>query len=207
MSAIVRIGDLNSDGREDVVARQSSNGVLWFYPGTGAGFGARKQLSTGWNTMREITAIGDLNGDGYPDLLAAQTSNGNLYLYPGRAGVTLGPRVLVGSGGWGTVSELAGVGRFDSDAIPDLVARVTSTGVLYLYPGRAGGFAPRRQIATGFSAMRDLVGVGDFNRDGYRDLAAVQNSNGILYIYPGNGTGLRARFQASTAFAGRRPVL
>jgi hypothetical protein len=207
MSTIVRIGDLNRDGREDVVARQSSNGVLWFYPGTGTGFGVRKQLSTGWNTMREITAIGDLNGDGYPDLLAAQISNRNLYVYPGRAGATLGPRVLIGTGGWNLVSELAGVGYFDGDRIPDLVARVTSTGVLYLYPGRTNGLAARRQIGTGFSAMRNLVGVGDFDRDGHPDLAAVQNANGILYIYPGNGTGLRARFQASTAFAGRRPAV
>lgn len=207
MSAIVRIGDLNRDGREDVVARQASTGQLWFYPGTGTGLGTRKQLGTGWNAMREITAIGDLNGDGYPDLVAAQTSNGNLYLYPGRPGTTLGPRVLVGRGGWGAMSELAGVGYFDTDRIPDLVARATSTGVLYLYAGRAGGFAARRQLATGFTAMRDLVGVGDFNRDGRPDLAAVQQSNGNLYLYPGNGTGLRARVLASTAFAGRRPVL
>ncbi|WP_344932011.1 FG-GAP repeat domain-containing protein, partial [Actinoplanes nipponensis] len=41
MNAIVRIGDLDGDGHEDLVARQSSNGDLWFYPGTGAGLGAR----------------------------------------------------------------------------------------------------------------------------------------------------------------------
>ena len=69
--------------------------------------------------MREITAIGDFNRDGYPDLLAAQTSNRNLYLYPGRAGHDAGrPRVLVGTGGWNTMSELAGVGDFDRDGSP-----------------------------------------------------------------------------------------
>jgi hypothetical protein len=86
MSAIVRIGDLNRDGHEDVVARQSSNGDLWFYPGTGTALGARKRIGTGFPGMREITAIGDFNRDGYPDLLAAQISNKSLYLYPGRAG-------------------------------------------------------------------------------------------------------------------------
>ena len=207
MSAIVRIGDLNRDGHEDVVARQSSNGDLWFYPGTGAGLGARKRIGTGFNSMREITAIGDFNRDGFPDLLAAQKSNKSLYLYPGRAGATLGTRVLVGSGGWDTVSELAGVGDFNRDGYPDLVARLTSSGALYLYPGRTGGFAARRQIGTGWSGMRDMVGVGDFNRDGYTDLAAVQKSTGNLLLYAGNGTGLRAGGRLATGFGGRYPVL
>ena len=36
-NAIIRIGDLDRDGHEDVVARQSANGDLWFHPGTGTG--------------------------------------------------------------------------------------------------------------------------------------------------------------------------
>jgi hypothetical protein len=207
MNAIVRIGDLNRDGREDVVARQTSNGDLWFYPGTGTGLGTRKRIGTGWNTLREITAIGDFNRDGYPDLLASQTSNRNLYLYPGRAGTVLGPRVLVGSGGWNLMSELTGVGDFTGDGINDMVARLTSNGVLYLYRGRAGGFAARTQIGAGWSAMRDLVGVGDFNRDGNTDLVATQTSSGVVYLYPGNRTGLRTRISIGTGFGTRKPNL
>ncbi|MEV4641324.1 glycoside hydrolase domain-containing protein [Actinoplanes sp. NPDC049548] len=207
MNAIVRIGDLDRDGRQDVVSRQSSNGDLWFYPGTGAGFGTRKRLATGWNSLREITAIGDFNRDGYPDLLAAQTSNHNLYLYPGRTGATLGPRVQIGTGGWDTMSELAGVGDFDRNGYPDMVARLTSNGVLYFYSGRSGGFAARRQIGTGWNTMRDLVGAGDFNRDGYLDLTAVLTSSNALYLYPGDGTTLRPRIQVATGFAGRAPLL
>ncbi|GAB1691660.1 hypothetical protein KRM28CT15_34630 [Krasilnikovia sp. M28-CT-15] len=207
MNAIVRIGDLNRDGREDVVARQSSTGDLWFYPGTGAGFGTRKRIGTGWNALREITAIGDFNRDGYPDLLAVQTSNRNLYLYPGRAGTTLGPRVRVGTGGWDTMSELTGVGDFDRNGVPDLIARVTANGTLQFYSGRSGGFAARRQLGTSWDTMRDLVGVGDFNRDGYLDLAAVQKSTNYVFLYPGNGSTLQARIRVATGFSGRAPLL
>jgi len=205
MSAIVRIGDLNGDGREDLVARQASTGELWFYPGTATGFGGRTRIGTGWNGMRELTAIGDFDGDGLPDLLASNIADTNLYLYPGRPGPALGTRVRVGGAGWDAMSELAGVGRFDRDGVPDLVAR-SAGGALYLYAGQAGGFAPRRQIGSGWTGMRDLVGVGDMDRDGFTDLVAV-NSSGVVYLYRGDGAGIALRTRAASGFGGRAPLL
>ena len=190
MNAIVRIGDLNKDGHEDVVARHT-NGKLWFYPGTGSGFARRTKLATKWGRMREITAIGDLNNDGYPDLLAIQKSNNKLYLYPGRPGAKLGARSVV-SGGWKGRSELAGTGDFNRDGFPDLVARNNANGVLHLYHGRKGGFSRQRRIGTGWSAMRSVVGVGDFDRDGYVDLAAIRKRDSGLMLYRGTGKTLTA---------------
>lgn len=203
MNAIVRIGDLNRDGHEDVVARQT-NGDLWFYPGKGTGLGSRKKLATTWSGLREITAIGDLNKDGYPDLLAVQSSTDKLYVYPGLKGSKLGARKLI-SAGWKGRSELAGIGDFNRDGSPDLAAR--QNGVLYLYPGRTGGFGTRAQIGTGWDGMRDLIGVGDFDRNGYPDLAAVQKSSGSLMLYPGTGNGLRAGVRLATGYGGRSPLL
>jgi hypothetical protein len=205
MNAIVRIGDLNRDGREDVIARQSSNGALWFYPGTGTGFGTRTQIGSGWNGMREITAIGDYNRDGFPDVMAVQTSTGNLYIYPGRSGVRLGSPTQVGTG-WNSMGELAGLGDFNRDGYRDFVARARD-GTLYLYPGRSGGFAARKSLGTGWGAMHDLVGVGDFNRDGYTDLAAVRTADNCLYLYPGTGSALRVKVLLASGFSGRQPVL
>ena len=206
MDAIVRIGDLDQDGHEDVVARQSSTGQLWFYPGTGTALGPRKVIGTGWNGMREITGIGDFDRDGHVDVLAARTSDGKLFLYGGRPGATLSAGVVVGTGGWNTMTELTGVGDFGGDGVPDLVARLTSTGVLYLYPGTTGGFAARRQIGTGWTGMRDLVGVGDFDRDGFTDVAAVQKSTSRLLLYRGTGSALTGGGQIATGFGGRSPV-
>jgi hypothetical protein len=206
MNAIIRMGDLDRDGREDVIARESATGDLWFYPGTGTALGTRKRIGTGWNTMREITPVGDFTRDGYPDLLATKSSTGVLYLYPGRSGAVLGTRTAIGTD-WNTMSELAGVGDFNRDGFTDLIARQTSTANLFLYPGRGTGLASRRQIGTGgWNGMRDLLGVGDFDRDGFTDLAAVNAADGNLYLYPGRGTALGSRFRLATGFGGRRPV-
>jgi hypothetical protein len=204
MNAIVRIGDLNRDGREDVVARQP-NGALWLYPGTGTGFGTRKKLPGNWSGMREITAIGDLNRDGYPDLLAVQNSNNALYFYPGKAGATLGARKWI-SDGWDTRDELTGIGDFTGDGQPDLLARVKATGVINVYRGRPGGFLDRIQVATGWQDMRDIIGVGDFNRDGFVDVAAIRKSDNALLLYTSDGQSLTTPVLLTT-LSGYTPLL
>ncbi|MBB4695620.1 glycoside hydrolase domain-containing protein [Paractinoplanes abujensis] len=204
MNAIVRIGDLNRDGREDVIARQT-NGDVWFHPGTATGLGPRKKVGAGWQKMREITAIGDLTGDGYPDLLAVSPGN-LLYLYAGRPGTKLANARLVGAG-WGDKTELAGAGDFNRDGLPDLAARLTTDGRLYLWTGRKGGFTGKR-LALGVTGtdLRDLISVGDFDRDGYPDLAAVEKSTGALVLLGGTGSTLRAPFRLATGYAGIKPL-
>ncbi|MBU2667508.1 DUF1906 domain-containing protein [Actinoplanes bogorensis] len=204
MSAFVRIGDLNRDGREDLIARQS-NGDLWFYPGTTTGFGTRKKVGAGFHVLREITAIGDLTGDGYPDLLAVSKGN-NLYLYSGQAGSKLSGGKLVGSG-WGDKTELAGAGDFNRDGFPDLAARKNADGKLYLWTGKKGGFTGKSlALGTGATDLRDLIGVGDFDRDGYPDLAAVQKSTGSLMLLPGAGTTLRPAFRLGGGYSTITPL-
>ena len=200
MNAVVRAGDLNRDGKEDIVARQS-NGDLWFHPGTGTGVGTRKKLATGWRHLREITAVGDLTGDGYPDLLALSPGN-NLYLYPGLSGVRLGAAKLVGSG-WGNKSELTGAGDFNRDGVPDLAARLNDDGGLYLWTGRRGGFTGTRlKLGADVRGLRDLISIGDFDRDGFADLAAVHKTNGQLMLLPGAGTSVRAGVRIAAGYGG-----
>jgi hypothetical protein len=190
MNAIVRVGDLNRDGREDVVAR-STAGDLWFYPGTTSGFGARKKIGTKWGAVREITAVGDFNKDGYPDLTAIQGTS--LYLYPGKSGTALGARKLIGATVWGGRSEMAGVGDFNRDGYTDFVVRENATGILWLYAGAKGGKVGTRWALGNFAnAVREVVGVGDFDRDGYNDIMAVRRSDSALILFRGAGTKVQA---------------
>nr|WP_317851041.1 VCBS repeat-containing protein [Streptomyces venezuelae] len=70
MNALTGPGDMNSDGRVDLIAREASTGKLWLYPGTSTGsLGARKLIgSGGWNVMGTFLSVGDFTGDGKADL-------------------------------------------------------------------------------------------------------------------------------------------
>ncbi|WP_344075771.1 N-acetylmuramoyl-L-alanine amidase [Streptomyces crystallinus] len=102
-NAMVSTGDLNGDGRADLVARDGS-GVLWYYKGTGtptAPYAPRVQVGGGWQGYNALLGPSDLNGDGKGDLVA-RDSSGVLWYYKGTGSATGAPfaaRVQVG-GGW-----------------------------------------------------------------------------------------------------------
>jgi hypothetical protein len=103
---IITTGDLNNDGRPDVLSRQASDGTLWVYPGTGnasgSTFGARYQVGRSWQSQNALRT-GDYNGDGLTDVLSRQASDSTLWVYPGtgKPGIeTLGTRYQAGTG-WG----------------------------------------------------------------------------------------------------------
>ncbi|MEV6302720.1 glycoside hydrolase domain-containing protein [Actinoplanes sp. NPDC051861] len=204
MNAIVRM-DLNRDGFTDVIAR-TTGGKVYFYPGKSNGtLGARKVLYNNFKHMRELTAIGDFNKDGYPDLLASQTNNGNVYLYPGKAGAKFGARKALAYGNWNGRSEFTGAGDYNRDGFQDLVIKINSSGNMYLYPGKSGGFKSPIKLING-KGLRDWTGIGDFDRDGYTDLVAVQASTGYLMLFKGTGKALKAGVRVASGYAGRTPL-
>ena len=54
MTWIAMGGDLNGDGKSDVLSRDLS-GYLWLYPGTGSGLGARIKIGSGWRGLTPIS--------------------------------------------------------------------------------------------------------------------------------------------------------
>ncbi|MFE5522140.1 FG-GAP-like repeat-containing protein [Streptomyces virginiae] len=109
MDQIVSPGDLDKDGKADIVAREIETGKLYAYRGTGAidamnTLGARDQIGTGWNAMTNLVT-GDFNGDGVGDVDAVEAkvgAAGTFYTYPGTGAIngvnTLGARVQIGTG-------------------------------------------------------------------------------------------------------------
>jgi hypothetical protein len=96
---IAGAGDLNGDGRGDLLGVDSA-GVLWRYYGTSTGgVTPRVRVGGGWGVYSALVGTGDLSGDGRADLLARDTA-GKLWRYASTGSGTYAGRVLIGTGGW-----------------------------------------------------------------------------------------------------------
>ncbi|MEU6479944.1 glycoside hydrolase domain-containing protein [Streptomyces sp. NPDC047017] len=188
-------GDLNQDGKDDIVGTEKSSGKLFLYKGTGSGLSSRTEIgSGGWNGMSNIF-VGDFNGDGIDDVGGNEIDTGKLYLYKGKGDGTISGmsgRVEIGSGGWNGVNKVVSPGDMNKDGKDDLVATEKSTGKLYLYKGTGSGLSSRMEIGSGgWNGISGYAGA-DFSGDGVGDLAAVESDpgeTGKLYLYKGTGSG------------------
>ncbi|MFB7586769.1 FG-GAP-like repeat-containing protein [Streptomyces sp. NPDC056169] len=101
---VVGAGDLNGDGRGDLLGVDAA-GVLWRYYGTATGgVTARVRVGSGWGVYTSLVGVGDISGDGCADLVARDTA-GRLYDYDGTCRGPYGSRVLIG-GGWNAFRSL-----------------------------------------------------------------------------------------------------
>jgi len=141
---ITAVGDMNHDGRPDLLAIDAATGVLRYFRGISTGIDGSTSLGSGWNSLDELVGIGDANRDGNMDLYARVAATGELFFYPGQ-GIGFGSRVRVATG-WSGLRSLTAIGDFDRDGYPDLLATETATGKLYRYPAKGAVLGPRVPI-------------------------------------------------------------
>ncbi|MFE5913467.1 FG-GAP-like repeat-containing protein [Streptomyces wedmorensis] len=185
-------GDWTGDGHEDLVARIGTQ--LRVYPG---GMDGRLRPPAVLGTVAgdaQVVSVGDMTGDGRTDLVVA--AENKLWLYENDLAATGAPAVKaareIGNGGWDPMT-LTAPGDVTRDNLPDLLARDTRDGVLYLYRGRADGtFGSRTTYGTNYTtANRPLIAGGaDADRDGTADMwATTADGTGTLRFYEGGTSG------------------
>lgn len=183
-------GDFNSDGRTDLVVRDSA-GSLRLYQSDGRGafvLDAHPVINRGWSGLKHLTAAGDLDSDGRPDLLAVDSA-GALRRYRSDGGggfVQDGGTVL--AQGWNAYSSLIAPGDFNGDGRSDVITR-DAAGQLRLFAGDGvGGLRAGVVVDSGWNIFDLLVSPGDYDGDGNADVLA-RRASGDLYLYRGTGRG------------------
>jgi uncharacterized repeat protein (TIGR01451 family) len=180
------VGDMNHDGKSDVVVADSGNGNLYLLLGNGrGGFTSTTLFSCGGvSNGPSAVAIADFNGDGNNDVVVANGKSNTI-------GVMFGD----GKGGLGAVHTYAtggnyaynlAIGDFNGDGKPDIaVVNCNDCTLSVLLNNGSGGFSGG--VIYTYSAGMYSVAVGDFNGDGKSDLAVgLITYVGILL---GNGNG------------------
>ena len=187
------IGDLNADGKPDLVLATYSTKVSVLLGNGDGTFGDASPYFAGG--VPNWVAIGDLNGDGIPDLAVANAwergvTGDNVAVLLGNGDGSFGAPILHPTGASPTFVAICDV---NGDGIQDLVATIPGASigggnaVAVLLGLGQGTFAPMTQHATGGSPR--ALAVGDLNGDGKLDLAVANSGPNTVSVLPGNGDG------------------
>jgi hypothetical protein len=177
-------GDLNGDGKSDVLAQSVDGSVVGLLMNGATSVGSATLLGPG--TGFTVTHTGDLNGDGKADLLWRDVTNGSIvaWLMDGLS-VTQG----IGFAGAGSPWRINQVADFDGDGKADLLWRHDDGSIaVWLMDGLSlRGSA----LLLGPNTVWTVSHVGDLNGDGKADIL-WRHSDGSVAAWLMNGTTVTA---------------
>ena len=179
-------GDINGDGRPDLVLANSSPFIsVWINKGHGT-FEPPATYPVAFEDS--AIAVGDFNGDGSLDLAVTNAEPTNYatstigILYNAGSG-TFGARITAATGP--TIDVMA-VGDFNGDGRLDLaVGYYSAIGILL--QADDGTFASPVTYDAG--VWHDSIAVADFNGDGRLDLATTNYSDNTVSVLLNAGSG------------------
>jgi len=210
----VAIGDLDGDGKPDLVVTNSGVTTVSVFRNTSTSgfisFASKVNLTTGLGP--QSVAIGDLDGDGKPDLAVANSASNTVSVLRNTAtfgSITTGSFAANVDFATGSYPYSVAIGDLDGDGKPDLAVANNGTSTVSVLRNTAtsgsiipGSFAARVDFATGSQPY--FVAIGDLDGDGKPDLAVANrgsNTVSVLRNTATSGSITTGSFAANVDFA------
>jgi len=205
-SVMVRpVADFDSDGREDLLWRNSTTGQVtaWYMNNATIAGSATLSPSRGSDLNWRIGGIGDFDGDGKPDLVWRNQANGadEVWLMNGMTRTAVVPLFSVPDVGW----QILSVADFNNDGWPDLLWQYTTgaTMVVYMTGTAVSGSVPAATVPSPWT----VAGAADLNRDGNVDEVWRRATDGVTVAVLMSGVTITNALQMfSTPDVNWRPV-
>jgi hypothetical protein len=190
--ASVTLGDVNGDGRLDLITANFDSSTASVLLGNGNGtFQTKTDFDTGTNP--QSVALGDVNGDGRLDLITANSGSATASVFLGNGTGTFGAKTDFSTGTTPRSVKLADV---NGDGTLDIVtANQGSANVSVLLGTGDGTFAGQATFTT-TSVQPYAVTLGDVNGDGKLDIVTAHRAGSSVCVLLGNGNGT---FQSSSS--------
>ena len=174
-------GDLNGDGRADMVVPNERTGAVWTFLGRGDGsFASGTRFETGLDP--HSAAIGDLNGDGKLDIVVG-LAGFSVSVLLGRGDGSFSPHVDYSSGNYFANAAPLELADLDEDGRIDVVDGDR------VWIGNGDGTIRAGAKFYGWPGEQGIV-LQDLDGDHHVDLAGLHGyETGTVSIYPGRGDG------------------
>jgi hypothetical protein len=187
-ASAVALGDVNADGKADIVVLNTNDSTVGVLLGSGTGtFLAATTYAVGSYSYPTGLALADVNSDGRVDVLVANNTTSSVGVLLSRS-----------TGGLGTVAQLSTgsrnpqsltAGDMNGDGKPDIIFGSSAGEVVVLLNSGTGTFTTTAAAYPSGGSSVQRVKVGDVNKDGKLDVVTANTFENSVSVLLGTGTG------------------